>query len=686
MLSRLLVAASAWNRSKRALFCFTFGPRLLKAVLFSGVSPVSGGGYVDQLLIREPPSMNHKSGFNVVTRSAIKTVVALVLALFAMHWTPTLGGGGLDEAMPAAGGKASSASRINYDEEHARLFLETQYPSAGACRRCHPDQYREWSVSPHAYAQLSPVFNTMQAAITQRTEGSNGDFCVRCHTQVGMNLGEPTSMSNLDRNPVSRQGITCVVCHRLQNEYGKVSGRFALVTGDINTPVYGPTGNAELKRVLSLPEEYPVTTNANATRGRIHKDINRFPALRTSGFCGSCHDVTMPNGFRLEEAFSSFKNSPACHRGETCQDCHMGLIPGKKSGFAKGPAAIVGGTATQPRRRANHMFIGPDFSIVNRGIFPHNEKAAALATMREWLTFDDKGGWGTAEFEDAIAKDYPFPACWRSSGLRKAARVVLNDQYALLAEAQKQRLLLLRQGYRLGNLVVARADTGGLAFKIQVKSGADGHDVPTGFDAERISYMQVFITNSVGRLVFASGDLDPDGDVRDLHSSYVRERKLPRDPYLFSLQSRFVTSNVRGGEQEQILPVNDSLDPLPFVRPMPFAVSFTGRPTGARIQRRGIEPFGSRWARYWVKGSELNDRGPYKVRVRFLAGMVPINLIQDIKTSGFDYNMSPGDVAEAIKNGQSVLYDKEITLRLDGTKPTIDLGGLAEGAPAYAQN
>lgn len=580
---------------------------------------------------------------------------------------------------------ASAGKPIDANAEHAKLFVENKYPSAATCRTCHPNHYREWSVSAHAYAQLSPVFNAMQATITKLTQGANGDFCIRCHTQVGMNLGEPTYMSNMDRHPTSREGITCIVCHRLRNDYGKVSGRFALVTGDILTPVYGPTGDTELKRVLSMPDVYRVVTNENVAGRKIHTDINKFAALRTSGFCGSCHDVTLQNGFRLEEAFSSFKNSPAAHRGESCQDCHMGLIPGKKSGYAEEPAAIVGGVPTKPRRRTNHMFAGPDYSIVNRGFFPHNDKAAALATMREWLTFDDQAGWGTDAFENHVPKDYKFPPRWTSVDDRYDARAILNEQYQLLADIQKQRLTILRQGYQLGDLVVEQATPKELKFKIQVKSGTDGHNVPSGFDAERISYMQVFVTDPNGKTVFKSGDLDPNGDVRDLHSSYVTEGKMPLDPYLFTLQSRFITSNVRGGEREQVLAINYSVDPLPFIRPMPYAMNFTGRAAGARIQRRGIEALSSRWANYKVKASELTGPGPYKVRIRFLAGMVPVNLITEIKVAGFDYNMSPRQVADAIKNGQSLLYDKEITLQLDGKKPTINLAALADAPASYAQ-
>lgn len=569
--------------------------------------------------------------------------------------------------------------------EHKLLFTENRYPAAATCRTCHPDHYREWSVSAHAYAQLSPVFNAMQATTAKLTNGSNGDFCIRCHTQVGMNMGEPIFMSNMDRHPTAREGITCVVCHRLENAYGKVSGRFALVEGDLLEPVYGPTGNAELNRVLSLPDSYKVVTKRDEPGRKIHVDAKKFPQLTQSGFCGACHDVTLMNGFRLEEAFSSFKTSPAAHKGESCHDCHMGLIPGRKSGYAIAPSAVVGGVPTLPRKRTNHMFAGPDYSIIHPGIFPHNDKASELATIREWLTFDHKAGWGTEAFEDNVAKDFQFPPRWTSVDDRFDARAILNDQFKLLDEAHKQRVEVLREGYRLGDFVVKQATAKGLKFAVQVKNGTDGHAVPTGFDAERLVYLQVFVTDADGKVVFKSGDLDPNGDVRDLHSSYVHYGELPLDKYLFTLQSRFMTRNVRGGDREQVLPVNYSVDPLPFIRPEPFAATFTGRPGGARIQRRGLAPNEHRWAEYKVDAKELTGRGPYKVNVKFLAAMVPVNLITEIKVVGFDYNMSPREVADAIRNGHILLYEKEIILDLNGGTPVFNLATQPDKAQSNAQ-
>ena len=79
-----------------------------------------------------------------------------------------------------------------------------------------------------------------------------------------------------------------------------------LVEGDILAEVYGPTGNEELARVLDNPDQYRVVTENVAGR-KIHTRAEKFFQITESGFCGTCHDVTLVNGFRLEEAFSEYK-------------------------------------------------------------------------------------------------------------------------------------------------------------------------------------------------------------------------------------------------------------------------------------------------------------------------------------------------------------------------------------------
>jgi len=553
-------------------------------------------------------------------------------------------------------------TKAEADDAHSRLFIEGKFPSASTCAVCHPDQFREWSTSSHAYAQLSPVFNAMQATIVKRTSGTNGDFCIRCHTQVGMQIKESVYMSNLDRSATAREGITCIVCHRVTLNYGKVSGRTSIAEGDLFAPVYGPRDDSVLKMVLSDPAKYKVVTSPGQNGRAIHTVAIKFDPITTSVFCGTCHDVNLLNGFRLEEAFSQFKNSPANKAGTSCQDCHMGVTPGIKSGYAVGPAAMVGGVPTPDRKRTNHMFAGPDYSIIHPGMFPHNVKAQKLATLREWLTFDDSAGWGTDAFENKVSKDYAFPPRWKSVDDRYDARAILNDQKKLLNDLDIQRHQLLRRGYQLHSFDIVKNDAKGLDFKVEVANATDGHGTPTGFDAERLVFLQVSVKDAAGKVVFVSGDRDPNGDVRDIHSEYVHNWELPFDDQLFSLQSKFIVRNARGGEKEQILAVSYSLDPLPYVRPETRSFVLQARTFSARKQARLLPPLSSRWAEYHVDASQLTGRAPYRVHVSMISQMVPVNLMQEISGVGFDYAMSPREVAYRIANGARYLWDKEVVL------------------------
>ncbi len=547
--------------------------------------------------------------------------------------------------------------------DHAQMLVENKFPSASTCATCHPTQFRQWSVSQHAYAQVSPVFNTFQATVGRLTAGTNGDFCIRCHTQVGMQIKEPTFISNMDRNPTSREGITCISCHRIKNDYGKVSGRIALQQGDIFDPVYGPRGNANLKKVLAQPDKFQVVTKRGEVGRAIHTNVIKYDPLEKSGFCGDCHDVNLLNGFRLEEAFTQFKNSPANKRGETCQDCHMGKIPGIKSGYAFGPAAMVGDQPTPPRKLTDHRFAGPDYSIIHPGLYPFNVKAQQLATMREWLQFDYKAGWGTDAFEKKAAADYKFPARWQAIDDRYDARAVLDDQFAKLEEANTQRYQILRRGMQLHQFVLDQNDDRGIKFKVKVANGTDGHGAPTGFDGERAYFLQCTVTDRRGKVIFASGDRDPNGDVRDIESSYVHDHKLPLDKFLFSLQSKFLVTLLRGGETVAIIPVNQSIDPLPYVRPATNADFLVGRPNGARKQATVLEPNGFRWAEYKVDRSHLTGQRPYKVNLKFVTQMVPVNLLGAIAATGFDYYMSPKSIANNVVERSQTIWNKTIVLR-----------------------
>ena len=610
-------------------------------LLLQGAPPAGAAGGKDDLLLQGAPAAPTSGQDDLLLQGAPPAAPASAPA---------------ETAAPAA------EPAKDADKEHAKLFVENKYPSANTCATCHPKHYEQWSVSQHAYAQLSPIFMAFQATINSKTSTTNGDFCVRCHNQVGMNLKESIFISNLDRHPTSREGITCVVCHRVNRNYGKVSGRLALVEGDLFSAVYGPAGEKELERVLSLPQKYRVVTERNKPGRAIHTKAEKFFEISKPSFCGTCHDVTLLNGFRLEEAFAEYKQSPASKNGVTCQDCHMGKVQGVAAGYDQGPAAIVGGVPTKTRKVTDHFFAGPDYPIIHPGLFPHNVEAAAFKSLREWLQFDHKAGWGTDAFENNLPEGYKFPEAWQSIDDRYDAREIIKVQYKRLKVASRKRMEVLRNAFKLSDIRVTRNDTGGLEFDIDVMNMTDGHGVPTGFDAERLMFLQIDVTDADGKVIFRSGDRDPNGDVRDLHSLYVHNGELPLDEQLFNLQSKFLVRTVRGGEREQILAVNTSAAVLPFVRPERRATTIFGRPRGARKHKKTIGPLGKRTASYSVEANALTGRAPYRINAKFISQMVPVNLLSAIQGVGFDYGMSPKEIGDAVVAGAQVIRETSLTV------------------------
>ena len=88
-------------------------------------------------------------------------------------------------AAAAKAEKGKEAPIPAVDEETLSL-----YPTAAQCGECHKQIYDEWSSSQHAYASISPMFHAFEQKFQELTKGTVGTFCVRCHQQVGTQLGE----------------------------------------------------------------------------------------------------------------------------------------------------------------------------------------------------------------------------------------------------------------------------------------------------------------------------------------------------------------------------------------------------------------------------------------------------------------------------------------------------------------
>ena len=285
-------------------------------------------------------------------------------------------------------GKPSPIPAI--DEETLSL-----YPTAAQCGECHKQIYEEWSSSQHAYASISPMFHAFEQKFQELTRGTVGTFCVRCHQQVGTQLGEKRETPLWQRAQISREGVSCITCHRVKESYGKVNGERRVEPGKIYDPVYGSWHQERHQRRLANKDTYSVKTSPEGRGNDIHNGMILNSQIKTSEFCVSCHQVAVNLGIKLEIVWDQYRDSPARKAGVTCQDCHMGKIPGKAEGYSTAPSAIVGGKEINPgRKHANHRFVGPGYAITHPGIFPQNKKAQVF-TMKKWLEFDWRAGWGT---------------------------------------------------------------------------------------------------------------------------------------------------------------------------------------------------------------------------------------------------------------------------------------------------
>jgi bacterioferritin-associated ferredoxin len=147
------------------------------------------------------------------------------------------------------------------DEETLSL-----YPTAAQCGQCHKQIYEEWSSSQHAYSSISPMFHAFEQKFQELTQGTVGTFCVRCHQQVGTQLGENRETPLWARSQISHEGVSCITCHRVKEQYGKVNGERRVEPGKIFDPVYGSGEQSVLKDILANKGTYSVKTRSSASR------------------------------------------------------------------------------------------------------------------------------------------------------------------------------------------------------------------------------------------------------------------------------------------------------------------------------------------------------------------------------------------------------------------------------------
>lgn len=547
---------------------------------------------------------------------------------------------------------------------HAPIDDETlsNYPTAAKCGECHKQIYEEWSSSQHAYASISPMFHKFEQKFQDLTQGTVGTFCVRCHQQVGTQLGESRETPLWARSQISREGISCITCHRVKEQYGKVNGERRVEAGKIYEPVYGSGNKSVIKDVLAQKDTYSVKTSAEGRGNDIHAGMITNDQITKSEFCVSCHQVAVNLGIKLEIVWDQYRDSPARKAGTTCQDCHMGKVAGKPKGYATAPSAIVGGKEVNPgRKHANHRFIGPGYSIAHPGVFPHNVKAQTV-NMQDWLAFDWRAGWGTAAFEDKVAAGKikaTFPKRWADALDREEAREIIEENLAKLDERDKIRQQVLENSSDIDGPNISGTPAVGqdLAFSYKIKNLNSGHNLPSGsLGAQPQLWVNVALVDPDGKNVWESGYIDSNGDMADLHSLDVAAGRVQTDQQLVHFQTKFLTTNVKGTDREMYLPVNFDVDPLPHLRPPGVPTTVLNHPPLVRMENHSLPPLAEKMAEYQVPGKLITKPGKYRLAFRMRSRAEPIYFMRFVgSTKEMEQSMN-----ERIMNFHAFAVDVDV--------------------------
>lgn len=516
-------------------------------------------------------------------------------------------------------------------DPHLEVYANEKYPSALTCAKCHQKIYDEWRVSGHAYSAISPMFQRFEQAVFELTRGTSGTFCVRCHAPVATQTDHPRNAPIFQGPVVFREGITCIACHRVVERYGRVNGERRIEPGSVYDPVVGNIGGDGIAAAIADADNYKIKIDPNDKRPHqsLHQAAIKFEQLSDSSFCAGCHQVLVQPGIALEIVYQQYRSGPACKKGISCQDCHMGIEPGKPLGYPVGAAAEISGKSVNTNRKhSNHIFWGPSVPLAHPGLFPHNEKSLRW-TIEQWLQFDHRAGWGDEAFEALVARNPQgtlFPPAWSSAQERRDARKVIQENQGHVAVKRGSAVRVLENGSRIDGPFFDNSPSVGQDLKLHyvVSNTSEGHNMPSGsLGAQPQLWLNAALVGPDGQRLWESGHLDSNGDLRDWHSLDVRAGKIPRDTQLVNFQTKFLITNVKGTEREMYLPVNVDIDPLPFFRPGTVPYTVLNHPPFVRMEAHSIPPLDSRTAHYKIPGELLCKPGTYRLSVRMRSRVEP---------------------------------------------------------------
>lgn len=364
--------------------------------------------------------------------------------------------------------------------------------------------YEEWSGSLMSVSARDPVFRAqLESELLRYPERAQQteDFCFSCHAPMAYRsdktlpnkLGHSYSIPDaIDASlnereagfgALARDGVSCVVCHQMQDEHlgEEQSFNANFVSGPPNV-AYGPYGESDHLKTLPMHNALGVTP----VKG---------PHMANAGVCGSCHMVKTPvadgppDTYAHEQTtFMEWQNSifsdTSQTEADTCQGCHMSNINPLTPDNALTNSAIANIEDTSfpyTPYRLNSTAL----DLERRKGYPRHELTGInLFTLSLFQQFPKELGSNTF-FPTRAASEIVSPTAFTMEAAKRMATT-------------KTALLELSQDPMDSNL-----------FTVEI-TNLTGHKFPSGVGFRR-AYVEFEATDSSGKRLWCSGCSDQAG-------------------------------------------------------------------------------------------------------------------------------------------------------------------------------
>ena len=363
------------------------------------------------------------------------------------------------EDRPFAPSLANTASGGAYDPRS--LGGSQSCGSSG----CHEEIVREWEVSAHRYASMDAAFQAVQNVMAEQNGPVSTRYCGGCHDPISLFSGTKNIFAeNLTGLIGYQEGISCIVCHAIQETDVKGNANYTLVQPQRYAyEMQESDGPTALFLRDFLIRAYP----------KQHVESLSHRLFKSPEFCAACHkqfidaEINSVGWVQLQNQYDNWRKSRWNHPGDPtrtveCRECHMPLMADSREPGSGDPLDY--NRTPEDGSHRSHRFLGANQLIPVLQDLPGAAEHVALT--EQWL----RGEIDIPEIADKWTMGPAVPI-----------ELVLPTQ----AEPGEN-----------------------VDIRVVITNNKAGHDFPTGPLDIIQAWVDIQVRDDQGNLVFQSGTVD----------------------------------------------------------------------------------------------------------------------------------------------------------------------------------